>query len=93
MIVAYLWYIADIAERNVEVSLCEKCPYSELFWSVFSRIRTKYEKILRISPYSVRIRENMDQNNSKYGDFLHSVYDQVNPFQTNVALCIDAVTL
>ena len=22
-------------------SLCEKCPYSELFWSVFSRIRTE----------------------------------------------------
>ena len=21
---------------------CEKCPYSELFWSVFSRIRTEY---------------------------------------------------
>ena len=30
--------------------LREKCPYSELFWSAFSRIRTKYEKILRISP-------------------------------------------
>ena len=21
---------------------CEKCPYSELYWSVFSRIRTEY---------------------------------------------------
>ena len=25
-----------------------------------------------ISPYSVRMRENTDQNNSEYGHFLHS---------------------
>ena len=24
-------------------SLCEKCLYSELFWSAFPRIRTEYE--------------------------------------------------
>ena len=47
-------------------SLREKCPYSELFWSLFSRIWTEYGDTLRISPYSVRMRENMDQNNSEY---------------------------
>ena len=52
------------------LTLREKCPYSVLFWSVFSHIRTKHEEILRISPYSVRIRENTDQNNSEYGQFL-----------------------
>ena len=31
------------------------------FWFVFSRIRTEYREILRISPYSVRMRENTDQ--------------------------------
>ena len=31
------------------------------FWSVFSRIRTEYGEILRISPYSVRMQENTDQ--------------------------------
>ena len=31
------------------------------FWSVFSLIRTEYGEILRISPYSVRMRENTDQ--------------------------------
>ena len=31
------------------LSLREKCPYSELLWSVFSRIRTEYREILRIS--------------------------------------------
>ena len=29
------------------------------------------EEILRISPYSVRIPENTNQNNSEYGHFLH----------------------
>ena len=46
--------------------LRKKCPYSELLWSVFSRIRTEYGEIIRISLYSVRMRENTDQNNSEY---------------------------
>ena len=37
----------------------KKCPYSELFWSGFSRIWT---------------RENADQNNSEYGHFSRSVH-------------------
>ena len=41
-------------------------PYSELFWSVYSRIRTEYGEILLISPYSVWMPENTDQNNSEY---------------------------
>ena len=52
--------------------LGEKCPYSELLWSAFSHIWTKYGWILRISPYSDRMRENTDQNNSNYGRFLRS---------------------
>ena len=44
----------------------EKWPYSEFSWSVFSRIRAEYGlQILRISPYSVRMRENTDQKNSE----------------------------
>ena len=50
-------------------SLRENYPYSELFWSAFSRIRTEYGQILRISPYSVRMRENTDQKNSEYRKF------------------------
>ena len=53
-------------------ALREKCTYLELFWSTFSRIRTGYGEILRISPYSVRMRENTDQKNSEYGHFLRS---------------------
>ena len=37
-------------------TLREKCPYLQLFWSVFS----------------IRMWENTDQNNSEYGHFLHS---------------------
>ena len=42
-------------------TLCEMCPYSELFWSVFSHTGTEYRKIrTRIAPntdtvYAVRI--------------------------------------
>ena len=57
-------------------TLREKCLYSELFWSVFSGIRTEYGEILRISPYSVRMPENTDQNNSEYRQFLRSASSQ-----------------
>ena len=50
--------------KTTEQSLREKCSYSGLFWSVFSRVR--------ISSYSVRMWENADQNNSEYGHFLRS---------------------
>ena len=50
--------------NNQSYSLREKCSYSHFFWSTFSYIRT-----LPISSYSVRMPENTDQNNSKYGHF------------------------
>ena len=41
---------------------CVKCvQIRSFFWSAFSRIRTEYGEILRISPYSVRMQENTDQ--------------------------------
>ena len=42
-------------------SLREKCPNTEFFWSVFSRIRIEYADLLHKFPYWVRIRENTDQ--------------------------------
>ena len=54
-------------------TLREKCPYSELLWPVFSCFRKEYGKILCIfPPYSVRMQENKDRNNSEYGQFLRS---------------------
>ena len=54
----------------------KKYPCSELFWSAFSRIRTEYGEILCISPYSVRMSENTDQNNSEYKHFSRSGHTQ-----------------
>ena len=52
----------------LKVALHKKCPYSEFFWSVFSRIQNL------VSPYSVRMRENTNQKkNSEYGHFSHNV--------------------
>ena len=59
----------------------EKCPYLELFWSLFYHIRTEYGEILHISLYPVRIQQNTDQNNSKYGHFLCSVSCSGNIFK------------
>ena len=53
----------DWQRRNL---LREKCPHSDLFWSVFSHIRSKF------GPYSVRMRGNTDQNSSEYRHFLRS---------------------
>ena len=67
------WTCQEFAVKRClwgKISLCNKSPYLELFWSAFSRIWTD---ILRISPYSVRMRENADQNSSKYGQFSRSV--------------------
>ena len=53
-------------------TLRKKCPYSELFWFVFSRIWIAYVEILLNCQYSVRMRENTNQNNSEYGHFTRS---------------------
>ena len=53
-------------KKFAQNALRKNCLHSELFWSVFSRIRTEYGEILR---NSVQMRENTDQNNSEYGHF------------------------
>ena len=62
-------------EGVLKTSLRKKCPYLELLWFVFSRIWTEYVGIRNISPYSVRMRENADQNNSEYRHFSRSACD------------------
>ena len=68
-------FMTEIILKILSSTLREKWSYSEFFWSVFSRIWTEYEEILRISSYSVRMRENMDQNNSEYKHFLPSAIE------------------
>ena len=43
------------------------------FWFVFSRIRTEYGEILRISLYSIQMRQNTDQQKLRYLDTFHAV--------------------
>ena len=62
------------------------CPYSELFWSVLPRIRTEYREVQSISPYSVRMQGNTDQNNSEYGQFQRSATCYVPNFTINIFL-------
>ena len=57
-----------IRHRKCLMLLCVKSV------SAFSRIRPEYREVLRISPYSVRMRENADQNNSEYEQFLRTFY-------------------
>ena len=55
------------------LSLCEKCPNTELFLVCIFHIRTEYIKLRSISPYPVRMRENAEQKNSVFGHFSRSV--------------------
>ena len=75
------------------LSLRKKYLYLELS-SVFSRIRTEYGVILRVCPYSVGMRENMDQNNSEYEHLLHNVYIPVltNLSQFSISIPLKHVT-
>ena len=66
---AVLYFLESVGIYNI---LGKKCPYSKLFWSVLSRIRTEYGDLLHKSPYSVRMWKNMDQKNSEYGHFSRS---------------------
>ena len=65
-----------VIPKNIRLNptylLRENFPYSHLFWSVFCCIRTEYGEIFRISPYSVWMRKNTDQNNSEYRNYLRS---------------------
>ena len=51
--------------QNQLLNTAWKSPYPELFWSTFSRIRTEYGEILRISSYSVRMQENAGKMRTK----------------------------
>ena len=59
-------------------TLREKCQYSELFWSVFFRTRTEYGEIWSISPYSVRMRENTEDQVLPQGFSVFSFFIQTN---------------
>ena len=71
---SWIWQVLDFVSITV---------WKVLFWSVFSHFWTESGRILRISPYSVRMRENKDQNNSAYGHILRSESDHFFPLILN----------
>ena len=62
----------SVSLHKFRASLRKKCPYLELFWFIFFHIWTEYRDLQSTFLYSVKIRENADQKNSKYGRFLRS---------------------
>ena len=82
------WYVMCMFTR---VTLHKKCPYSELFWSVFSRIRTEYGEIRSISLYLVQMREMADQNNSEYRHFSRIVRSVIIPPMAKSVNCLTKV--
>ena len=72
--ISHLKHIYIPSQTNVaSSSLPKKCRWSEFFWSVFSSIWTVYENLPLKPPYSVRLWENTDQKNAKYGHVSCSV--------------------
>ena len=69
-----IFYPTFIRHSRADFHCVKICPYSELFCSVFSRILTEYGEIHHISPDSVQMRENTDQNNSEYGQFWRIIF-------------------
>ena len=57
----------------VFIHTVERMSKYEIFWFLFSCIRTEYKDLPSKSPHSVRKQENTDQKNSVFGLFLRSV--------------------
>ena len=55
-------------EQDLKINTVLKVSiFGPLFWSVFSRTRTKYREIQSIYPYSIRMGENTDQKTPNTG--------------------------
>ena len=69
----------------------KKRSYNDLFGVILVSIFPHLDWILRVSPYSVQMRENKDQNNSEYGHFLRSggsIWRECNTFYLRLSQLI-----
>ena len=62
-------YCVSILEVCFVLTLHIKGTYSEFFWSVFSRIQTKYRDLQSKSPHSIQIWKNTQQKTSNMNIF------------------------
>ena len=71
---------SHFAKGTSSEALRKKCPYSELFGSVFFRIRTEYGEKQSIPPYSVRMQENghfsCSEGITRFSQATHSVLEK-----------------
>ena len=72
----------EVHSKSSYKTLRKKCPYSEFFWSAFSRIWTEYEKVFRISPDSVQLRKKVDQKTPNTNTF-HAMKGKLNLLYTS----------
>ena len=79
LLVCHIWtwrhfhfYCKEFSPKSL--SLREKCPYSDFFWSRLSHIRTEYGEIRSISMHSVRTPENTSQIKIPNTDTFHAVF-------------------
>ena len=62
--------------------------FGNFLWSLFSRIWTEYGVKLRISSYSVQMRENTDKKKSEYGHFSRSASSLHEEFRLNTQISL-----
>ena len=53
--------VKEVVSSCLNINCVKSAQILSFFWSVFSHIRTEYGEILRISPYLVRMQENVVQ--------------------------------
>ena len=54
-------YVKNASKNELSHHCVKSMQVRSFFWCVFSRIWTEYEDLLPKSPYSVQVRENIDQ--------------------------------
>ena len=81
-----MWNLFKVNNKHYVKSVRSR-SYSGPHFPAFGLMWTEYEKIRCISSYSVRMRENADQNNSQYEHFTRSERHQ-NDFNNVVLLSL-----
>ena len=61
------------SDLHIPIHCVKSVQIGSFFWSLFSRIWTKYRDLRSKSPYSFRILENADQKKTPYLDTFHTV--------------------
>ena len=89
-IVVWLHLVLQYFSNDRSPSLRKMCLFSKLFWSVCSRIWTEYGESC-ITLYSVRMRENTDQNNSQFEHFSRSACVAI--LKKELTLCSGTATI